>query len=77
MLLSALAANAIGNMLAGKRVIQAGEGAIARTRYDQTRVGVLIPFHPLTTFEIRKSQNETTFNDFNSRNNLPKIKDGV
>ena len=34
MLLSALAANTIGHMLAGKRVIQAGEGAIARTRYD-------------------------------------------
>ena len=34
MLLSALVASTIDNMAAGKGVIQAGEGAITRTRYD-------------------------------------------
>ena len=35
-----------------------------------------MPPHPLTNFEIQKYyQNEPNFNDFYSRNNLPKIKD--
>ena len=40
-------------------------------------MGFLIPPHPLTNFEIQKYyQNEPRFNDFFSRNNLPKkIKD--
>ena len=34
--------------------------------------------HPLTNFEVQKYyQNEPKFNDVYSRNNLPKIKDGV
>ena len=34
--------------------------------------------HPLTNFEIQKYyQNEPKFNGVYSRNNLPKIKDGV
>ena len=37
-----------------------------------------MPPHPLTSFKIQKYyQNETKFNDDYSRNNLPKIKDGV
>ena len=37
-----------------------------------------MPFHPLTNFEIQKYyQNQPKFNDLYSRNNLPKIKDGV
>ena len=37
-----------------------------------------MPSHPLTNFEIRKYyQNEPSFNGVYSRNNLPKIKDGV
>ena len=37
-----------------------------------------MPPHPLTNFEIQKYyQNEPTFNDVYSRNNLPKMKDGV
>ena len=37
-----------------------------------------MPSHPLTSFKIQKYyQNETKFNDDYSRNNLPKIKDGV
>ena len=40
-------------------------------------MGFLIPPHPLTNFEIQKYyQSEPRFNDFFSRNNLPKkIKD--
>ena len=34
--------------------------------------------HPLTNFEIQKFyQNESKFNSVYSRNNLPKIKDGL
>ena len=37
-----------------------------------------MPPHPLRNFEIRKYyQNESRFNGVYSRNNLPKIKDGV
>ena len=37
-----------------------------------------MPPHPLTNFEIQKYyQNETKCNGFYSRENLPKIKDGV
>ena len=37
-----------------------------------------MPPHPLTNFEIQKFyQNEPTFNDVYSINNLPKIKDGA
>ena len=35
-------------------------------------------YHPLTYFEIQKYyQNQPKFNDNYSRNNLPKIKDGI
>ena len=42
-------------------------------------MGLLIPPHPLTNFEIQKYyQNEPSFNGIFSRNNLPKkIKDGA
>ena len=37
-----------------------------------------MPPHPLTNFEIQKHyQNECKFNGIYSRNNLPKIKDGI
>ena len=39
---------------------------------------ILIPAHPLTNFEIQKYyENEPRFNGVFSRDNLPKIKDGV
>ena len=43
-----------------------------------TRMGFLMPSHPLTNFEIQKYyQNESRFNGVYSRNNLAeKIKDG-
>ena len=34
-----------------------------------------MPPHPLTNSEKPKHQNETKFNGFYSRNNLPKVKD--
>ena len=42
-------------------------------------MGLLIPLHPLTNFEIQKYyQNEPRFNGVFSRKNLPKkVKDGV
>ena len=42
-------------------------------------MGLLIPPHPLTNFEIQMYyQNELRFNDVFSRNNFPeKIKDGA
>ena len=37
-----------------------------------------MPRHPLTNFEMQKYyQNEPKFNGVHSRDNLPKIKDGV
>ena len=37
-----------------------------------------MPHYPLASFEIQKYyQNESKFNGVYSRNNLPKIKDGV
>ena len=39
---------------------------------------MLIPYHPLTNFEIRKyHQNEPRFNGVYSRDNLQKTKDGA
>ena len=41
-------------------------------------MGLLMPSHPLTNFEIQKYQNEPRFNGVFSRNNLLlKIKDGA
>ena len=42
-------------------------------------MGLLIPLHPLTNFEIQKYyQNEPRFNGVFPRKNLPKkVKDGV
>ena len=41
-------------------------------------LGVLIPRHPLTNFEVQKYyQNKPKFNDVYSRSNLPNIKDGA
>ena len=45
----------------------------------QSKTRILIPFYPLTSFEIQKYyQNEPRFNSVYSRDNLPdKIKDGA
>ena len=60
MLLGTLGASLLGNMLAGKRVVGAGEGT-ARVGYGSegssikrsSSKKILIPPHPLTNFEIQ------------------------
>ena len=73
MLLGKLDASLLGTMLAGKRVIRAGEGTI-RAGYRSKRSS-----HPLTNFEIQAYyQNEPRFNGVYSRDNLHhQIKDGA
>ena len=69
MLLGTLGASLLGNLLTGgKGVTRAGEGIFKKI--------LLIPFHPLTNFEIREYyENEPRFNGVYSRDNLPaKIK---
>ena len=65
MLLGTLGANLLGNMLAGKGVIRAGEGT-ARVGLASKKSSLkkkLIPPHPLTNFEIQMYyQNEPIFN---------------
>ena len=74
MLLGTLGVSLLGNLLTGKGIIRAGEGAIATSRErDTIRAG-----QDLTNFEIQKYyQNEPKFNGFCSGNNLPKVKDGA
>ena len=74
MLLGTLGASLLGNLLTGgKGVIRAGEGI------KKKKSNLLIPFHPLTNFEIREYyKTEPSFNGVYSRDNLPKtIKKGV
>ena len=83
MLLGALGASLLGNMLEGKGINRAGEGFI-KAGYGSKKIfvqkqGFLMPLHPLTNFEIQKYyENELRFNGAYSRDNLPnEIKDGV
>ena len=81
MLLGTLGANLLGNMLAGKGFIRAGE-VTATVCYGSKRSSFkffLIPPHPLTNFEIQTYyQNKPRFIGVYSRDNLPyKIKDGA
>ena len=67
MLLGTLGAALLENLLTGgKGVIRAGEGI-------KKKSNLLIPFHPLTNFEIAEYyENEPRFNGVYSRDNLPK-----
>ena len=70
MLLGTLGASLLGNLLTGGQgVTRAGEGI-------KKKSNLLIPFHPLTNFEISEYyENEPRFNGVYSRDNLPaKIK---
>ena len=66
-LLGTLGASLLGNLLTGgKGVIRAGEGI------KKKKSNLLIPFLPLTNFEIsRYYENEPRFNIVYSRDNLP------
>ena len=73
MLLGTLGASLLGNLLTGgKGVIHAGKGI-------KKKSNLLIPFHPLTNFEISEYyENESSFNGIYSRDNLPaNIKKGA
>ena len=81
MLLGTLGASLLGNMLAGKGVIRAGEGTVRvgyRSKGSSSKK-YFIPPHPLTNFEIQMYyQNEPRFSGVYSRDNLPyKIKEGA
>ena len=58
MCLGTLGATLLGNLLSGKGIAKAGSGrGIVRAGYgdlSQNKKGFLIPFHPLTNFEIQK-----------------------
>ena len=72
MLLGTLSASLLGNILAGKGVNRAGEGAI-RTGYGNKKGQ-----KNKINFEIQKCyQHEARFNGVYSRDNLSRIKDGA
>ena len=82
MLLGAIGANLLENMLTGKGILRVGyrnkQGkGILRAGYGNKKK--LIPPHPLTAIEMQKyDQNEPRFNDVYSRDKLPKeIKTGA
>ena len=61
---AALVPSLLTNILAGKGVIRSDDGVIwAGERVIKSRTGFLMPFHPITIFEIQKYyQNEPRFN---------------
>ena len=79
MLLGTLGASLLGNLLtSGKGIMRAGGGANAYERSKKT-LKSLLPFHPLTNFDIMDYyKNEPRFIGVYSRNNLRKtIKKGA
>ena len=81
MLLGTGGASLLENLLTGGKVIvRAGEGVIRTGEgVKKKKLNFLLPFHPLTNFEISEYyKNEPKFNGMYSRNNLPKtIKKGA
>ena len=81
MLLGTLGASLLGNLLTGSKVMmRAGEGIMrAGEGIKKRNLKSLLPFHPLTNFDIMEYyKNESRFNCVYSRNNLPKtIKKGA
>ena len=80
MLLGTLGTSLSGNLLTGvKGTVRAGEGVIRAGKGVKKKLNSLLPFHPLTNFEISEYYiNEPRLNDVYSRNNLPKtIKKGA
>ena len=76
-LLGTLGASLLGNLLAGKGMLRAGEGIVRAdggSGSKKKNLNSLLPFHPLTNIEINEYYaNEPKFNGVYSRNNLPKI----
>ena len=80
MLLGTLGASLLENLLTGgKGIVRAGEGIVRAGEGVKKKLNLLLPFHPLTNFEISEYfKNELKFNGVYSRNNLPKtIKKGA
>ena len=80
MLLGTLGASLLGNLLTGgKGIVRAGKGVIRAGEGVKKKLNSLLPFHPLTNFELSEyCKNEPRFSGVYSRNNLPKtIKKGV
>ena len=81
MLLGTLGASLLGNLLTGgKGITRAGEGIMrAGEGAKKKLLKSLLPFHPLTTFDIMDYYaSEPRFNGVYSRDNLPKtIKKGA
>ena len=80
MLLETLGASLLGNLLTGgKGIVRAGEGVVRAGEGVKKKLNSLLPFHPLTNFEISEYyKNEPRFNGVYSSNNLPKtIKKGA
>ena len=76
MLLGTLGASLLGNLLTGgKGIVRAGEGVIGAGEGIKKKLNSLLPFHPLTNFEISEYyKNEPKFNGDYSRDNLPKTR---
>ena len=75
MLLGTLGASLLGNLLTGRGLHRTGQG-MYRTGYGLKKT--LIPFHPLTNFEIVDYFRRVKgFNGVFSRNNLPNLKNGA
>ena len=64
MLLGTSGASLLGNLLTGgKRIVRAGEGVVRAGEGVKKKLNWLLPFHPLTNFEIREYyKNEPRFN---------------
>ena len=80
MLLGALGASLLGNLLTGRKgIVRAGEGVIRAGEGVKKKLNSQLPFYPLTNFEISEYyKNKPRFNGVYSRNNLPKtIKKGA
>ena len=80
MLLGILGASLLGNLFTGRKgIVRAGEGVIEQVKDLKKKLNSLLPFHPLTNFEISEYyKSEPRFNGVYSRNNLPKtIKKGT
>ena len=74
MLLGTLGASLLGNLLTGgEGIVRAGEGVVRAGDGVKKQLNSLLPFHPLTNFEISGYyKNEPRFNGVYSRDNLPK-----
>ena len=74
MLLGTLGASLLGNLLTGgKGIVRAGEGVLRASEGVKKKLNSLLPFHPLTNFELSEYyKNEPKFNGVYSRDNLPK-----